>query len=343
MRILTTILTGALVLVAITSHARIIRVNRVHTQATTCADCYTSLQTALNAADGYPGTDTIHLEPSDFNYGDASINSPVVIIGNGFFLTGVNSNPDKQANGQTSTVNLISLNAGATGSTITGVRIADTGGGITMTNTSNITLIRNYFNGYGVSWSGTGNTCANITIAENIFSAGADLSQSTTDQIISGLLVRNNYFSGKIDLGDTGDNITGFVVTNNTFNYNGTHAIRNAEIAYNAFNIGNVSNVNNNLHDNISPTALPAGTNNVVVNMVTVFAAGGTSDGTWNILSTSPYDEENGASPRGMYSGISPYRLSGIPAVPAIYSLQSTLNTTPGGTVNVTLSTRSNN
>lgn len=341
MKPLTILLTGTLLLSSFTSEARILRVNYVQSLATSCSDCYTSLQTALNAANGYPGTDTIHLEPSNFSYGDGTISSPVVIIGNGFYLTGVNSNPEKQANGQTSTVNLLTLNTGASGSTFTGLRIAGTGGGITMTNTSNITINRNFFDGVGISWAADGNTCSNITVAENIFS-GSGLSQTATAQTISGLLIRNNYFSGRLDLGDTNDNFTGLVITNNTFNYNGTHLVRDAEIAYNAFNLGNVSDANNNIQNNISASALPAGTDNQVVNMVTVFSATGSIDGRWDILDASPYDE-NGASPRGMYSGISPYKLSGIPAVPSIYFLQSSLNTTPNGTVNVTLSTRSNN
>src|SRR5690606_4687569 len=100
---------------------------------------------------------------------------------------------------------------------------------------------------------------------------------------------------------------------------------------------------NNTIHDNISAVALTGGdASNAVVNMGNVYnLMVGSDDSKYDILSTSPYNE-TGAQARGAFSGISPYRLSGIPNIPAIYALQSTLNTTPGGTVNVTLSTRSN-
>jgi hypothetical protein len=96
------------------------------------------------------------------------------------------------------------------------------------------------------------------------------------------------------------------------------------------------------VHDNVSATALPAGTNNATVSMGNLYNLNAGSDDTkWNITNGTTYDEP-GANGRGMYSGANPYRPSGIPNIPSIYALQSTLNSQPGGTVQVTLSTRTN-
>ncbi|MBK9626317.1 MAG: hypothetical protein IPO56_01020 [Flavobacteriales bacterium] len=133
--------------------------------------------------------------------------------------------------------------------------------------------------------------------------------------------------------------------TNNTFSYNGNHALTNAEVSYNVFYQGNITGTNNTIHDNITAAAITGAdlVSNPVVSMGNVFNLSvGTDDSKYDILATSPYNE-GGPNERGAFSGISPYRLSGIPNIPTIYTLQSTLNTSPGGSVEVTLSTRTNN
>ena len=292
MKTLTTFLTGALMLANITTHARIIRVNSVAAFATTCTDCYQTLD-----------DDTIHLEPADANYGDLTIQKRLVIIGAGYKLGAAPNNIGLQANSQTSKVNLLTLNnINSQGTVIMGLHFVDQFGGVTIANTSDITVSRCYFN------------------------SSLDIVFPNGGTGVSNILVAENFISGSITLLSTGN-----------------HALKNAEVAYNVF-YGNIAGSNNTVHDNISATSLVGGdASNQVVNMGNVYnLLVGTDDSKYDILAASPYNE-GGAQGRGAFSGISPYRLSGIPNIPTIYSLQSTLNTTPGGTVNVTLSTKSNN
>jgi len=336
MKTLTTFLTGALMLANITTHARIIRVNSVAAFATTCTDCYQTLATAYGAAQD---DDTIHLEPADANYGDLTIQKRLVIIGAGYKLGAAPNNIGLQANSQTSKVNLLTLNnINSQGTVIMGLHFVDQFGGVTIANTSDITVSRCYFNSsLDIAFPNGGTGVSNILVAENFISGSITHNQFA--QTITNLTIRNNIINGNLSFAEAADVIENLLVLNNTLLSTGNHALKNADVFY-----GNIAGSNNTVHDNISATSLVGGdASNQVVNMGNVYnLLVGTDDSKYDILAASPYNE-GGAQGRGAFSGISPYRLSGIPNIPTIYSLQSTLNTTPGGTVNVTLSTKSNN
>ena len=341
MRTPTLLLTAALIVTALTSQARIIRVNRTATYATTCTTCFYGTNALSQAVSAAISGDTIHLEPSDFSYGDVDINKKLVIIGAGYFHGASPNNIGLQANQQVSTVNRINLLTNSDSTVIMGLRFAEYGGGLFFYTTSHIRIIRNFFDSYGISFQ-SGNTAANITIAENYINGG--INHEYGSQTLTNLVIRNNIMSGTIGLNATDDVVTNLTVTNNTFTNTGNHGLKNAQVTYNVFAAGNISGTNNEIHHNISATALSNADplQNPVVPMGNVYNLSvGTHDSKYDILSSSPYNE-TGTQARGAFSGISPYRLSGIPNIPTIYSLQSTLNTTPGGTVNVTLSTRSN-
>ncbi|MBK8340940.1 MAG: hypothetical protein IPK99_13495 [Flavobacteriales bacterium] len=287
MKTKTLLLFGAMTLLPALSKATIYRVNSVPVFATTCATCYQTLPSAIAAAiDG----DTIHLEPADANYGDAVIAKRLVIIGAGYKL-GVSPNNDSlQANTQSSRVNLITLNSGSEGTKLMGLHFVNSNGGLTINSTSQIQILRNFFDGEGILFPAA-MTVSDITVAENFFN-GAGMTNSSNAQTITNQTIRNNYISGQISIGDAGDVVTNTVITNNTLNYNGNHVLKNAEVSYNVFNIGNVTGTNITVHDNISAGPLPAGTNNDVVPMGNVFnLLVGTDDSKWNIVASSPYDE----------------------------------------------------
>jgi len=319
------------------SQAAIHRVNNVATLATNCATCHQTLASAIAASSN---GDTIHLEPSDVNYMNATIDKQLVIIGAGFMLGNAGSeNAGLQADSRSSTVHLITLNAGSEGTVITGLHFFGGGGGLTINSTANILIRRNFFDGTLIRFN-TGAVVPNMEIAENYLHG---IYGGSSANVFTNMTIRNNYIEGYLNLAGANFIVTNMVVANNTLNYNGNHQIKNAEVANNVFYQGGVVDNNNTIHDNISAAALPPGTNNTVVSMGDVYDLTlGSDDGKWDILSSSLYDEA-GSNPLGMFSGISPYRLSGVPNVPAIYGLHSTLNTNPGGMVNVTLSTRSNN
>jgi len=349
MKTKTLFLACAMALLPTLSNATVRRVNYVQSFATSCLTCYygsTSFQQAIDASiDG----DTIHVEPSDFSYGDVSIAKRLVVIGAGYKLGAAPNNSGLQANTQTSMVRNIALEANSDGSRIMGLHFpGEPYSGLTMFSTSNIIISRNFIVGIDLFFVEGGSGVNNVTIAENFINGG--ISQSGPyPNTITNLTIRNNYFSGNLQLNGSNDEMTNVVVTNNTFDYNGTQALTNAEVAYNVFHQGNVTGTNNTIHDNITAAALTGAdlATNPVVSMGNVYNLSvGSDDTKWDILSTSGSNEYvNGVQQpngRGMYSGANPYRKSGIPNIPTIYTLQTTVNTIPNGSVEVTLSTRSN-
>jgi hypothetical protein len=68
------------------------------------------------------------------------------------------------------------------------------------------------------------------------------------------------------------------------------------------------------------------------------------NDGMWALKAGSPAKGtgQSGAD-MGIYGGANPYKLSGIPRIPAIYKLTAPSNTTSGNPYTITLSVRSNN
>ena len=296
--------------------------------------------------------DTIHVEASPNGYGNAIVsNKRLVIIGPGYNLgPAVTENNGLQMNTNEAMVNLITFDTGSDSSIVTGVFFISSGGGlhgVLFLAVNGIILRGNSFSGCSISFGGgTGTTASNILIAGNYLHT-TGISNTSEDQFLTKVTIRNNYSDAIISLNDAGDVVTNLMITNNTFNYNGTHAIHDATVAYNIFRKGSFTDLNNNSHDNLydASTPIPGVNNNAIGTWSgpapAVFPATGSDDGIWNINAGTTYDEA-GSTPRGMYSGAAPYRLSGIPGIPAIYALGSTVNTVPGGTVQVTLSTRSN-
>lgn len=345
MKTSTLLLSAVLIASTLQVEATVRRVNYVQSFATSCATCYygaTSFQQAIDASiDG----DTIHLEPSDFSYGDVTIAKRLVVIGAGYKLGATPFNAGLQANTQTSMVRNIELIANSDGTQIIGLHFP--GGnysGLSMFSTSNIRISRNFIYGLSVYFPNGGTGVQDITISENFMTGGVSQNGNYSNTITN-LIIRNNIIAGQLALNGNGDQMTNVVVTNNTFSYNGNHALTNAEVSYNVFYQGNITGTNNTIHDNITAAAITGAdlVSNPVVSMGNVFNLSvGTEDSKWNILASSPYNE-GGPNERGAFSGISSYRLSGIPNIPTVYTLQSTLNTSPGGSVEVTLSTRTNN
>lgn len=320
-------------------HARILRVNNNPVLATNCITCFSgagALQNALSAAmDG----DTIHVEGSSSAYGSGTVAVPnIVLIGPGYKLSGTGSNPDLQATTWNATISgTLTFGAGSQGGTVMGMRFAGTNAQLTITSTSDITVRRNFFELAEISLAGT---TTGVLIAENY---GYRITQNVNPQTINNLTVRNNVFTGTLSLNDSGDQMAGLVVVHNTFTSTGTQAVRDAEVAYNVFHQGTVSGSNNTVHDNLVTQVIPGFPDNLVVQMANVGipVAGLSDDGRWDIPAHPDY-APGGADAYGIFSGISPYRLSGIPGTPTIYALSTTVNALPGGQVQVTLSTRAN-
>lgn len=359
MRTLTSLLIGTMILTASHAHATVWRVNNNTNLvqgpggpggAGLCSNCFTSLQTAANNAFVLDG-DTIHLEPSPVSYGNLTLVKRLVIIGPGYLLgQGTTNNAGLQANNRTAMIRELIFNPGtggspgATGSIVTGVVIGDgsNGGGISIRNVNDITLDRNYYWARSIWFDNTG--ISGFTITRSYFD-NAGITTPNGNQVVSNVVVSNNYFSGAIFMDPTYDNV---VITHNTFNWSGTHTPYGAEVKNNIFVLGGVAQNDNNIHHNIAAGAssLPAGNGNLNnIGMTSgVFNPANTShDRKWTLLSSWTYFNggEGGAQP-GMFGGAIPYHPSGIPAIPAVYQLATNPTAIQGTSINVTIGTRSN-
>ena len=68
------------------------------------------------------------------------------------------------------------------------------------------------------------------------------------------------------------------------------------------------------------------------------------NDGRWMLAASSPAKGTGvGGTDCGIYGGVNPYRLSGIPPIPSFYKLTATSTTTSTNPYTITFSVRSNN
>lgn len=345
----TTTAFAVLMLCGLTSKATIWRVNNNPNYTQGCNHCFSSLQAANDSSIVMAG-DTIHLEASSIIYlgpgpsGETSITKRLVILGPGYFL---NQNSGLQKTTVSSTMERLKFDIGSENSTTKGITINTD----LYIQTSGITI----------------ESC--LITSEVIFSNTIDINNVTIKKCflnivknngtpighnISNLILTNSYISGRLILFSATYTYSG-EVSHNVFNFTSANQLHiksdiqfyNNIVSVTLFNQNN--NGINNVHDNIfipSPPAWLVGGNNYSENLATVFPVTGSPD---SILNVNPigicpvcYTAFPGNATFGMYGGADPYRLSGIPNIPAIYQLASPLNAPQGGTINVNISTRSN-
>ncbi|MBC7642344.1 MAG: hypothetical protein H7174_08400 [Flavobacterium sp.] len=296
---------------------------------------FTTLQAAHDAA---MINDTLHIEPSIILYDSLIATKRLVILGNGYFL---NENLNNQANLYTSHVQYIYPYPGSEGTVIEGLQID----GIYIQDTSNITINRNLLGGVQFSQINTGpmlNT--NLTITKNIITYGINCELAN----VTNIFIANNYISaGDISLsqmssGAIANNvITGYLRTSNCIIQN------NIISGYAGEMIGTIY-VNNTMTHNFSAQldGLPAGNGNqngVSWESIFVDPALNTTDGKWQLKPGSPAIGAGiGGVDCGMFGGSNPYKLSGLPTIPSIYSLSAPANSN-GNTLLVNISVKSNN
>ena len=292
---------------------------------------YATLQAAHDAATTVNG-DTIYLEGSLFSTGGLQCYKQLTIIGGGYFLS---ENPETQHNKYPSTIdNYLYFYDTSNGSKIMGCTIAYS----IYLYASNITIERNHFPSTYSIYQQTGDI-SNIRIIDNYFTGvyyypSVYFAYSATDVLIS-----NNYLNGYIT---TNVNFSGMVMNN----------IFYADISlYNCNVINNISLSTATLTNCITAynignsTQFPAGNNNqqnVSLNDLFVGLTGNSTDGQWQLKPGSPAlgAGESGVD-CGMFGGAYPYKLSGLPAIPAIYDFNAP--SLPSGTINVSVKAKSHN
>lgn len=318
---------------------------------------FTTLDAAVNDASVVNG-DTLYVEGSATSYYDATIAKQLTIIGTGYFLdpTDVNypANTGLQYITKSSSIRSINLVVGSSGTKFVGILFA--GGSINGSVFNNITLEK-------------------CEIAENIYVPNAANSGLTIRKCIilstitcnSGTLTNftceNNIFT-EFWASPNLPNLSGSnnIFRNNSFSSSGvgnTMTIANCYVANNIFANNNnspVSFTNCNIKNNLfkqNQTLPPSAVNNlIIVDMSTVYVGGttGSVDSRLMLKAGSPAIAAGvtvGAvvSPDcGAFGATDPYKLSGIPAIPTIYSITAPTSI-PSGTnsMNVTFSTRNNN
>jgi hypothetical protein len=369
----TIILSVIILLTTITTQAKIWRVNNDASKGANFA----TLQLANDNAAVLNG-DTLHLEPSSNAYAGANINKALIIIGNGYFLSGTGSNASLQQNTATSlvtgTINFTSAsagagapNTGAFGATMAGVTVNGT---VTFINVSSVTVTR--CNIQSISFSGYGSTVAQGLKITKCFLKGSTTATGFTGTPSVDVTFENNIFS--TETGQGGNNIQFNLPTtmkglfrNNIINdFFTPMALSNFYVTNNIFLETNpplnATNVNNVYKNNIFVIATPGngiigGTagNVVNVNFANIFTANptvGTGDARFQIIANATNPAFQGGETIGAvitpscgaFGATDPYRLSGIPAVPAIYSLTIPSGVATGATsMQISVSTRSNN
>lgn len=316
---------------------------------------FVSFYAAAISASVQPG-DTLYMEPSTTAYTTNSITltKQLVVIGPGYFLDPADVtypyNPGLQVATKTAPIAFLRLGAGSDGTKFLGVNLE---GSLYMNGASNVKFEKIYF-GYGGVYFESG-TNDNVSIRKSFFFSSNAMSNGPT-ATITNLVIENNLFWGSYA---TLDRLTGSgnIFRNNSIaNSGNTWSFTNAYVANNIFGSTASANfVNCTIKNNLfqANQVLPgtATNNQVNVNMANVFVLGTTNslDSRFVLKAGSPAIGAGltvGAvvSPDcGAYGATDPYKLSGIPNIPSIYSLTVPVSIPSGATtMNVTLSTRNN-
>jgi hypothetical protein len=334
-----------------TAQARIWRVNN---NAGVNAD-FTSLSAAVSNASVVNG-DTIHVEPSATGYTGPTINKQLVIIGNGYFLTGAGGNAGLQATTTESTISDMTFASGSAGTKLIGLVLSNNSFASGYNGNVNINFEKCRFTGVApVNFQNRTETFSNISLRKCFFSTSANTWQAATTTL-NNFTIENSIFSSTISF-PTGSGTLNFVFRNN--HVVSTASLSNAYVANSIFasagsNTFTSCNVKNNLfvfnQTGVTVGPLSVNGNNLVnQSLASIIVNSGSDDGKFALAAGSPAIgggvDISGTKPDcGAFGGTDPYKLSGIPGIPTIYALTVPASIPLGTpTMNVTISTRNNN
>lgn len=295
---------------------------------------YTTFTAAYTAA---LSNDTILMMPGS-DFGGVSVAKRLIIIGPGYFLDPSNTttpgNPGLQANPNTTSGGLY-FYPGSDSSQVLGctlgycyfyggngilIKRCNCNGTYFYVNSNAITFQQCYLPGYFAAVSTTVST-TNISFLNCVFDYALGFTNNTSSGLISNCIFTNAYGHS---FGSGGWLIQNSIA--NGASFAGTNLIFSNDIGTGTqFPVGNGNQQNKPWN--------------------TIFTLTGSMDGKYILLGGSPAigAGTNGID-CGIFGGAAPYRLSGIPPIPTIYALSSPQGTTPpGNTIQINLSTRSNN
>lgn len=291
---------------------------------------YTTAQAAHDAA---TAGDIIMLEPSATTYGNLTVTKKLTILGNGYFLgpASANGNPGLQANVLSAQLDYLYFNAGSEQSNISGIATVYPW----TISTTDIVITRNF----------VGNviyvSAANARVEQNFVNIISNSANNCS--------IKNNIIQQGIN--STGNNA---VFENNVLvqSYSGVN-ISNALSIKSNIDLANTSATftgSSNITHNISVNGIfPSGNGNIqaAANII-IEDAPNTSlsfseDSRFKLKASSPAIGAGfGGVDMGAFGGPFPYILSGIPAIPTIYSL-AVPSTVTSNSMSITISTKNNN
>jgi hypothetical protein len=301
--------------------------------------------------------DTLHFEANPVAYVGFELYKRLVIIGTGYFLSGANSNPGLQADGNSATFNggTIFFDSTASGSTLIGLdNFQFSIGPVLGSGADNITLTRCRITSIGAYYGSVAfSKMAGWKVNKCYIN---DISLSGTADVLQNWEVTNNIFLSQISMGNAANlnNLVRNNVFRSTINLFSAYFANNIFYGNISFSVINVT-VKNNICIGTAPGSYAAnvGTNGNIDNQTdaAIFQGltGNSNDGQWRLkpgsAAISSGETIAGITPDcGAFGTADPYKLSGIPPIPTIYSLTvpATISST-ATTMPITISTKSNN
>ncbi|HAZ91886.1 MAG: hypothetical protein IPO46_11305 [Chitinophagaceae bacterium] len=340
-------LLSSAVCIAFAANAKIWRVNN---NAGVTAD-FTDMPACI-ASSSVVNDDSIYVESSVTMYTNFTLNKRLVIIGTGYFLSGVNSNPGLQANTNPATLNYCYIDTLASGSQFIGINFSD---GIYTVNgqgADNISFTRCSLNQMNIGYGGP---LAGADYTGWIINKCYITSITSSNRPVKNATITNNIFIGAFDTGNSGNlnNLLRNNVFRNVISANNTYFANNiiTNITFSATN----STVKNNTCIGAAPAGFApfVGLNGNVAGELdaNIFQGltGNSTDGQWRLKAGSQAiatgETVSSITPdRGAFGTADPYVLSGIAAIPTIYSLTVPASVASNATtMPITISTKSNN
>lgn len=317
--------------VVLNAHATIWRVNNNSSMGANFA----SINDAVNSA-SVNNFDTLHIEPSGTNYPSFTLTKRLVLIGVGYYLQ---QSPGFQATAQWARINGLSyLEAGSTASVIQGLDFS-VGSGLSIS-VPNVVVTRCCFTSSSVNinngannfmflsnWGGS----MNLGSASNL--QGISLRNSFLWSLSTApsntILMENCYlYSSSAYSTSTG------IYKNNIFP-SGTPSITSSTTAIFSHNV---------FGGNPFTSGGVQGNNLVNITHGQLFSSGGFDYTNQASITPLANAASNGAGENGVdigiFGGATPYKMSGIPAIPSIYLLNAPGATS--GSLPVTIGIRSN-
>ncbi len=312
-------------------------VYRVNNRANVDAD-FTTLASAYAAA---VSGDTLYLEGSATNYGSLTLSKQLTIIGSGYWLS---ENDSTQAYKESTKMSGLTFSNGSQGSVVEGLEVLYSynygATGITI-QTNDITLRRNRIivnvplSGYACNGIRIAIICSNITIEQNWIEANA-AGTGFGYGIYSALYLQNSHIRNNIIVCDSNDiaiyintvnEAASLIIMNNAImgdlvtSYS-SHA--NNIMLWGNYTIGTGDLNSNNICDGTQYPNVNSNQQNVDMSTVFVDFASFIDNGFLLKTGSPAIGAGVGGADCGPFGTGTPYVLSGIPPIPAIFEVDMT-------------------